>query len=230
MYRTPILARLLLIASVPLAAPPAWGRTPATGGTDATPAAATEIAKSTAPLLLAEGPPPPPYATEPPAKLDGPPAHGPGPGPQEAKGPPPHGPGPHRGPRPNIAEQLARLEVEVGIRAAQLDAWRDFTDAMIAVMKPPHAPEPDRAGQNPDESKRARAPFELPQRIAADAVSRGHSGEALQRAIENLRGKLTPEQLERVALFEARIAPPPHPAPPPALHGGDGPPSPPPGR
>ncbi|MFN3622972.1 MAG: hypothetical protein ACK4TP_02830 [Hyphomicrobium sp.] len=230
MHSTPLLARLLLIASVPLAAPPAWGQTLAARGTDTTPAAATAIAKGTGPQLLAEGPPPPPYAAPPSAKIDGRPAHGPGPGPLASKGPPPHGPGPHQGPRPDIAEQLSRLEVEVGIRTAQLDAWRDFTDAMIAVLKPPHAPEPDRAGESADESKRPRAPFDLPQRIAADAVSRGRSGEALQRAIDNLRTKLTPEQLERVALFEARIAPPPHPAPPPAFHGGDGPPSPPPGR
>jgi hypothetical protein len=64
--------------------------------------------------------------------------------------------------------------------------------------------------------------------MAADAIARGHNAEALQRAIEMLRSKLTPEQLEKVALFEARLAPPP--PPPSPEHGADGPPSSPSGR
>jgi hypothetical protein len=143
------------------------------------------------------------------------------------KGPPPH-PGHGRGPHEDIATHLSRLETIVGIRSAQLDAWRDFTDALIAVAEPPRSPGPDSAAPMLVAAPAKRLAFDMPQRMAADAIARGRNAEALQRAIETLRSKLTPEQLEKVALFEARLEPPP--SPPSPEHGADGPPSPPSGR
>ena len=224
MQSSTVVARLILMASIPLATPPAFGGPlPPAAQEDAQ--SISVVAKRSDAIVLAEAPPP---ALDDAPKFDGHadagPRPGPGPGPFAPKGPPPRGP--HRGPREDIAGQLSRLETAVGVRAAQLDAWRDFTDAMIAVVEPPR-PDPADAPPAPGAAPRKRVPFELAQRIAADAAARGKSGEALQRSIEVLRTKLTPEQLERVALFEARVAPPPPPFP---EHGVDGPPLPPSGR
>lgn len=227
MYRKPLLARLAFVASLPLFTPPAWGQT-SPPSADATPAV---IASNQADnhTLLAQVPPAGRPDAGPPLKVPPAPSfeRGPGaPGPLRGKEGAAHGP--HRGPPPNIAEHLSRLEVELGIRSAQLDTWRDFTDAMLAVMQPPKPPHPEQVVS--DASKAERAPFEMAQRIADDTIERGRRAEALKRAIESLRTKLTPDQLQKLALIEARMVPPAPPGPPHSGFGDNGPPLPPPGR
>jgi len=98
--------------------------------------------------------------------------------------------------------KLNAAETEIGIRANQLDAWRDSTDALIATMTPPWRQSPPGA-----DSKDAKSePFAHAQRLANNAIERGKHAEDLAKAIEALKSKLTPEQLAKVAEIETRLS------------------------
>ena len=139
--------------------------------------------------------------------------------PPERRGPD----GPRRPPPPpygarHIAEDLAALETEIGIRAEQLDAWRDFTDNLQAVVRPLDAPPPPPPANGSPPPK--AAPFALVSQVADEAMRKGKAADALLKAIDVLKAELTPEQLDKLAAFEDRMRRPP---PPP----GEGPPPPP---
>jgi hypothetical protein len=99
-------------------------------------------------------------------------------------------PGPHF-----IAHMLAALENEIGIRQEQLEAWRNFTDALLAVTQPPRPP----AALGKVEA------FAMPTAIAADLAERAKRAEDLMIAVSNLRSTLTPDQLERAKRAEAAL-------------------------
>ncbi|RWQ14667.1 hypothetical protein [Mesorhizobium sp.] len=147
-------------------------------------------------------------------------------------GPGPHGPmrpgsqgfgpqgfGPRRmGPPPEfkLAARLAALETRVGIRTEQLDAWRDYTSALQAVLSPP---QPDHGRPGSAEAKGPEAagpggkpdPFAFQEKLADDVTARAVSAGKLKDAIAELRAKLTPEQLELLASAERPHGSPPGP-------------------
>ncbi|RWH34083.1 hypothetical protein [Mesorhizobium sp.] len=136
-----------------------------------------------------------------------------------------HGPedfGPRRmGPPPEfLAARLAALETRIGIRSEQLDAWRDYTSALQAVLTPPrfdHGPgapdDPETGGPGapgrPDQAQ--RDPFAFQERLADEVTKRAASAAKLKDAIAVLRAKLTPEQLEILASADRPHGHPPGP-------------------
>lgn len=131
-------------------------------------------------------------------------AHADLPPPRPGAGPPPPPPHDERygfG-HPHLIHELAAMEVAIGIRSHQIDAWRDFTDAMLATVPPPQNPSAEAPEPKPE-------PFSRVLKLATDAIERGRNAERLVKAVTALRALLTQEQLERIALNEARLRPPP---------------------
>ena len=138
--------------------------------------------------------------------------HGQGGRPDDRRGPPTGAaPGPDRpfppfgrGPGPDplmLASRLGAIETFIGINADQLDSWRGYTDALQAMIRPPAPPE-DFKGEPPDALTQSAM-------MARHAAERGQYALRLAGAIEELRGKLAPDQLER--LKQAGPLLPPHP-------------------
>ena len=106
-----------------------------------------------------------------------------------------------------LAQNLNAAETLIGIRADQHDAWRDYTNALLAMFQPPARPAPPAAGAAP-EAKPAPQAFAREERLVQRATERAAKAAELSKAIDALKAKLTPEQLEKLAQADLRFGPP----------------------
>lgn len=115
-----------------------------------------------------------------------------------------HGKGPMKGPH-GIARRLSIMETGIGIRSQQLDAWRDYSDALQAFMKHPVPKRPEGPGKPKAEKANVKPnAFVRDVQIAKATIQRADKAKALLAAIEKLQSVLTPEQLERAKSFEPK--------------------------
>lgn len=93
-----------------------------------------------------------------------------------------------------LAGELAVQETVIGIRTDQKDAWRTYTQAVLAVV-----PEKELVRSllgSADEDAKGPQAFARAEWLADALVDYGAKAEELKRAITDLRTKLSPEQLE----------------------------------
>lgn len=114
-------------------------------------------------------------------------------------------PGPRRHLEFRIAERLSVAETLVGIRSNQLDAWRDYTSALLALFEPPARPGPDAD---------AGKAFAREEWMIRNITERAAKAATLEKAIATLKTTLSPDQLDRLAKLELEAAPRPGPGGP----------------
>jgi hypothetical protein len=127
-------------------------------------------------------------------------------GKHEGRGHHMRGHGPH-GPRNMqmwLANNLNTTETLIGITADQQDAWRGYTNAVLAMFERPARPDVKPG----DKADAAKVPFAREERLIRMATDRAAKAADLSKAIEALKAKLTPEQMQKLADAELRFGPP----------------------
>jgi hypothetical protein len=100
----------------------------------------------------------------------------------------------------NLAGYLSTVELSIGIKAGQLDAWRDYTSALFALL----APEPPKTvhanpDDNDDKADQAKDPFDRESKLADHILKRAVAARRLKDAIAALRTALNADQLSQLA-------------------------------
>lgn len=96
---------------------------------------------------------------------------------------------------------LSAQETALGIRTEQMDAWRGYTTALIALL-----PSGGRLERWTDAKKRAEAQaFDLAGDLAGAAIERAEKARALQEAVARLKAALTPEQTGMAREMQERL-------------------------
>ena len=96
---------------------------------------------------------------------------------------------------------LSAQETALGIRSDQMDAWRGYSTALIALL-----PTGERLGRWTEEKQRADAQaFDLAQDLASAAIERAEKARALQAAVSTLKAALTPEQMSMARQMQATL-------------------------
>lgn len=93
-----------------------------------------------------------------------------------------------------LAGMLSAQETAIGIRVDQQDAWRAYTNALLALI-------PDRDAVlsvigAPDEDPKGPEAFSRVEALSDVLAGNAEKAQALKKAITELRAKLTPAQLE----------------------------------
>lgn len=93
-----------------------------------------------------------------------------------------------------LAGMLSAQETAIGIRVDQQEAWRAYTDALLALI-------PDRDAVlsvigAPDENPKGPEAFGRIEALSDALAANAQKAEVLKKAITELRAKLTPEQLK----------------------------------
>ena len=96
--------------------------------------------------------------------------------------------------RYRLAGLLAAQETAIGIRPDQMEAWRAYSEALLALI-------PDRATVvslvgKPDEGPEGPEAFGRAEALSDALVNYADKARVLKQAITDLRAKLTSEQLE----------------------------------
>ncbi|KAA1180439.1 hypothetical protein FP026_16555 [Rhizobium tropici] len=114
-----------------------------------------------------------------------------------------------------LAGKLSAMETLIGIRSAQLDAWRDYTNALTDFLAFPKHQPPGPPPANGDTTRQldreADKPTELfGERLADGALDRVAKATALKDKATALQKVLTADQLAKLEDAERFLIPGPH--------------------
>lgn len=103
-----------------------------------------------------------------------------------------------------FAQDLSVAETMIGIKSNQLDAWRDYSSALIAMAAPPMGQDTALPGADEPDKGRPIGEVLIDYAIAhGDAAKRAKAAlEALKAALEALKAALTPDQQLRLEMAE----------------------------